>query len=272
MYKKEGSVTVFLTILFLLFFALLGVTFENARVMSSHGYVRVAAHSAAMTAFGNYNRELYEEYGLFAYGGFNGMGIDKLEDEFTDILVENIKSMPENALKSFTDLYRLQNMECSITDINVLTESEVFHAQIEAFLKSSFAKDLTQDVLDKVSEKADQDTMQEKLTMTKDFEEGKYDLTEQNKDKENSSEEKTGTNEGDKMSSQEALVNDSAGGNPLEVFSDMARDGVLNLVCDTSDLSDSIIEPCEIDDAKKQQDQVSSNKENYTQKNTTVSN
>ena len=80
----SGSITVFLTILFLLFFSLIGVAFENARVLSSAGYIRTAAHSAAMTVFGAYNRELYQDYGFFAYGGSDGKGADDLAKEFTD--------------------------------------------------------------------------------------------------------------------------------------------------------------------------------------------
>ena len=36
----SGSITVFLTILFLLFFSLIGAAFENVRVLSSAGYLR----------------------------------------------------------------------------------------------------------------------------------------------------------------------------------------------------------------------------------------
>ncbi len=53
-----GSITIFLCILFLLFFSLTGVAFENVRVLSSQGYMRTAAYAAAMTVFGNYNKFL----------------------------------------------------------------------------------------------------------------------------------------------------------------------------------------------------------------------
>ena len=61
----SGSITVFLTILFLLFFSLIGAAFENVRVLSSAGYLRTAAHSAAMTVFGDYlPTEVLMEKGL----------------------------------------------------------------------------------------------------------------------------------------------------------------------------------------------------------------
>ena len=56
LHKSKGSVTVFLTLLFLLVFSLLGVVFENVRVMSSEGYVRAAARLEIIT--GNYIRNM----------------------------------------------------------------------------------------------------------------------------------------------------------------------------------------------------------------------
>ena len=47
--KEDGSITVFLSIIFLLFFAMFGVTFENVRSLISAGHVRTSAYSAAVT-------------------------------------------------------------------------------------------------------------------------------------------------------------------------------------------------------------------------------
>ena len=110
----SGSITVFLTILFLLFFSLIGAAFENVRVLSSAGYLRTAAHSAAMTVFGDYNRELYADYGLFAYGGFDGKGVNELAEEFTDILIENARYKPEGASKSYRSEERRVGKECRL--------------------------------------------------------------------------------------------------------------------------------------------------------------
>lgn len=273
MYKKEGSITVFLTILFLLFFALLGVTFENVRVMSSQGYVRVAAHSAAMTTFGNFNRELYEDYGLFAYGGFGGMGIEALESELSEIVNDNLKSTSDNGERCGVDLYRLHNIECIVENTNMLSEPEIFQNQVKAVLKSSLVKDLTQDVIEKVSGKSEYDVIEEKLSMTNEFEEGKYDSEEQNKE---SSKEKNKVTEKEDdgnqdLSRRKALEKDSAGGNPLEVFSEIARDGVLNLVCDAKNLSDGMVESCNADEdyLSRQKDQDALEQRNQKQQKDT---
>lgn len=235
----QGSITVFLTILFLLFFSLIGAAFENVRVLSSEGYLRTASHSAAMTVFGAYNRELYKDYGLFAYGGYDGKELNELAEEFTDILIENVQSAPEGAGKKYGDLYRFQAVEGMVSDAGLLTDCEIFTEQIEAFLKSSAVQDLTEEIKNKVSGEPDNEHIRENLALTKDYEEGKFDVPKEQ-----------GAAGEQPLGKGEALEQDTAGGNPLKVFTDMMRDGVLNLVCNAKSLSDGVIEPSESSDIR----------------------
>ena len=239
LHKSKGSVTVFLTLLFLLVFSLLGVVFENVRVMSSEGYVRAAAHSAAMTAFGDYNRELYQEYGLFAYGGFDGIDVDTLERELLQCLEENVQSMPTKADKSYSDLYRLRDLNYTAETIKRLTDSAVFQKQVKGFLKKNGMKDMTQTVLNKMTNQTANDSVSDRLAMAEDFEKGKYHHPDTEKDVQKESGER-------KTVPEETLEKDSAGGNPLTVFSEMIKSGVLSLVCDSSRLSEGVVEPCQL--------------------------
>ncbi len=228
----SGSITVFLTILFLLFFSLIGVAFENARVLSSAGYIRTAAHSAAMTVFGAYNRELYQDYGFFAYGGSDGKGADDLAKEFTDILIDNVRDMPHGTQRSYGSLYRFQNIEGAVSEAGVLTDRDIFTAQVEAYLKSAAVQDLTQEITNKVSGEAGSGNIKENLVLTKEYEEGKFDIPKEQ-----------GAVGEKPLSKGGALEQDTAKGNPLEVFKAMMRDGILNMVCDVRKLSDGIIVP-----------------------------
>ena len=87
--RKNGSITVFLTLIFVVIMALITAVIENIRVLSSDAYVSVAADSAAETVMGDYNRELYEQYKLFGYGGYNGMGEMDINEEFMEILKDS---------------------------------------------------------------------------------------------------------------------------------------------------------------------------------------
>ena len=224
----SGSITVFLCILFLLFFSLLGVAFENVRVLSSQGYMRTAAYAAAMTVFGNYNKELYEEYGFFAYGGYDGKEKEDLAEEFNEILVQNIQTKPEKEQSTYSNLYRIGEVESSVENEKKLVEQEIFDGQVKAYLKGAAVEDLKESLKGKISGDLADNAMDEKLALTREYENGEFD----------------GQQETDTETVEESDVADSnmpedvAGGNPLEIFKDMVRDGILNLVCDASRLSD----------------------------------
>lgn len=267
--KVQGSITVFLTMIFLLLFSLFGITFDHVRVMASQSYLRMAAHSAAMTIFGNYNRELYQDYGLYAYGGVNGMGVAELEQELQSCLEDNLVCSPDGKEDNYSDLYRFQEVQYSVKQTQLLTDSEMFYSQLEAFLKVNAMKDLSQDLLDKASGQADDTEMKNKLAMTKDFEDGKYDDLQEsdgNEDKKEKVEVKkegptNTTKKKNELKTEKELQKDAAKGNPLETFSDIAKAGILSLVCDTEELKEGEIESCELSD-RKENSQDTKNQDN----------
>lgn len=239
-YQKEtGSITVFLTVLFLLFFSLVGVAFENARVLSSGGYVRTAAHSAAMTVFGNYNRELYKDYGFFAFGGCDGKGAEDLADEFLAVLEENLEWLPEGGRTSYGNLYRLCEVDASVMETDILSDKKTFLEQVGAYLKQEAVEDLTDTLLQKNSAASGENGIADKLALTKEYEEGKFNASEAAEVRKGGiGEEETKV----QPANMAAEVRDKAGGNPLKSFSKMMRDGVLGLVCDSSVLADGVVE------------------------------
>ena len=67
----KGAITVFMTLLFGMILSLVLVTIENVRFLTGESYARLSAKGALYAVFGEYNRELYEDYGLFGYGGYS---------------------------------------------------------------------------------------------------------------------------------------------------------------------------------------------------------
>lgn len=247
----------FLTIIFLLFFAMVGVTFDSVRNLSSVGYVRAAAVSAAATVFGEYNRELYEEYGLFAYGGANGKDVEDLEDAYQRILTENISCRPANTKEKFVDLYSFRDMTADIQEVSYLIDSKEFLGQVQVYLKQDTVQNLTDVVQDKITSAKD-DNLFGKLEMTNDYEKGKYDKKEAEDEKGSAISIKGGKigdeshdlkNQNDKNNT-DTEPEDLAGGNPLKTFTDLARDGVLGLVCDKKKLSNGVIEPRSLEESE----------------------
>ena len=126
------------------------MAFENVRVLSSQGYMRTAAYAAAMTVFGNYNKELYGQYGFFAYGGYGGKGEESLARDFNGTILQNIQAAPENAKVSYGNLYRIGSVESYVEDAKYLTNKEIFDGQVKACLKEEAVSELREKLKGKI--------------------------------------------------------------------------------------------------------------------------
>ncbi len=244
--KEDGSITVFLSIIFLLFFAMFGVTFENVRSLISAGHVRTSAYSAAVTAFGDYNKELYREYGLFGYGGAEGKNVSDLEFAYQRVLFENLSVVPVKKDKQYVDLFGYRDIDAIVKKADYITDSNEFLGQVTAFLKQEAVMDI-KDTIDQKIQTADKNEIQSKLAVTKDYEQGKY---EQSDDKKATK----GKNDAEEKQEISHDKTDSAGGNPLKFFTDLERDGILGLVCDEDRMTDGIITSCQENDRSDQKD------------------
>ena len=207
-----------------------GVMIDSARVLSSEGYFRVAARSAAMTVFGDYNRELYEQYGFFAYGGYDGIGADDLNMDFLALLEKNLAAAPEGQERFFADLYRFSEVASGVAMTGTLMEKKIFYDQVKGFLKRQAVKKVFEKTTKKVPENTS--SAKDKLAITKDYEDGKYDdLKEETGGDESADSSISGESE------ESETAKDTAGGNPLSVFSEMMGNGILGLVCEESEVS-----------------------------------
>lgn len=260
--KENGSITVFLSIIFLLFFAMFGVTFENVRSLISAGHVRTSAYSAAVTAFGDYNKELYREYGLFGYGGAEGKNVSDLEFAYQRVLFENLSAVPVKKDKQYVDLFGYRDIDAIVKKADYITDSNEFLGQVTAFLKQEAVMDI-KDTIDQKIQTADKNEIQSKLAVTKDYEQGKYEQSDDKKATKgkNAAEEKQETSH-DKT--------DSAGGNPLKFFTNLARDGVLGLVCDEDRMTDGVITSCQENDRSDQKDEDDKKNKEGTKKATDI--
>lgn len=257
MYKK-GSITVFMTLVFLLIVALILVSFESAICFTSPVRVRGGARAAAMSAFGNYNKELYEEYGLLGYGGFDGKSQGSLQSELATNLQENLKTCPDNSTRDYMNLYPISQVNLAINKVHTLTEEDVFLEQIQEYLLTNGLSDvLKQEKDEKYDLQKNKGDFVESLKDASAYEHGKFKKKQENSSKEdlaggenNSGKEnapgkenasgKRNVSEEERNGSQKP-VKDCAGGNPLKFFCSLLRKGMLSMVCNTSSLSQEVI-------------------------------
>lgn len=84
--------------------------------------------------FGEYNRELYEDYGLFGYGGYSQKNQDELSRNIERQLQTALGQQDKAASSANIDLYRIHDISCTIADIKSVADREELYRQIKLFL------------------------------------------------------------------------------------------------------------------------------------------
>lgn len=172
----QGSITVFMTFIFMIILSLILAIFENTRIISSTGYMKNASLSAEKTLFGDYNLELYKEYGLFGYGGYNGLDYDDMCQEFREIVKKNLCVKPENALLTYTDIYKIKNITVKTEKSQGFKDGDNWDRQIKACLVSDTVDEIADKIKNKHSEDGtyDEKEVYKKLDDADSYETGKY--------------------------------------------------------------------------------------------------
>ena len=230
-YNKKASITVFLTLLLLLsasfFFALL----ETARIKGLGTKADIVSDAALESVFAEYQKEIYENYGLLmldcAYGSGN-FAIENVEKRLQEKNLNNLK-------QSEKEFYGINLTECKIPGYQLLTDDggKVFRhlaaqtAKREALVQE--VDDFAEEIQQKESLEQENGTVEERLEeANKTIEE-----VEQAKNTENT-EEKVGDISAQKP--QEEVKN------PIEDANQWKKSAVLSLVVrDESQLSNKAI-------------------------------
>ena len=251
----------------MLMLSLILVSFDSARYFASEGYVTAVAQSAAMTAFGDYNKELYEEYGLYGYGGFNGMGILDLQEQICDTMQFNLQEEPEKAIAHYIRLWNISGLDVSGLEGESLAQEEVFWEQINQWWKANVMQNAAEK-LKNISSGVSRDELNRRLREGRQAEqEGQRNQEQEasgsagtaggsgggtDRVSDNSTDDNTTDDEAAKerakarKEAKKKLREDEAGGNPISFIRELLGKGVLSLVCDTGSLSEEIIESREI--------------------------
>ena len=128
----KGAITVFMTLLFGMILSLVLVTIENVRFLTGESYARLSAKGALHAVFGEYNRELYEDYGVFGYGGYSQKNQDELSRNIERQLQTALGQQDKAASSANIDLYRIHDISCTIADIKSVADREELYRQIKA--------------------------------------------------------------------------------------------------------------------------------------------
>ncbi len=237
MVKTEGSITIFMTFLFLLMLSLVGVSLDSARFFGSRGYVEAAGLGAHMASFGDYNKELFQEYGLLAYGGYDGLAKESWLLEYQEIFLENLRTLPPKKegwqgifQKKYTNVYHIHNPVASLSEVSYLAKEDNFLGQIDTWMKATTLTDISELLIGKVTgnQKENPRNILEELQEKQE--------PEINEEKTSDNTENSQESIGDEVTSQEGN-----GENPITFFQELMTHGILRLVCSEEELSEKII-------------------------------
>lgn len=122
----KGEVTVYLSLVFILLISFAGAMLESASLQNVKNYRRADMTRAVESLFAEYQKELWEDYGIFALEGSYETG-----------------SYSEDLLKERLAYYGAGGMEQDITRIQLLTDqgASAFYEQVTAYMENKYGLD-----------------------------------------------------------------------------------------------------------------------------------
>ena len=255
---EDGSITVFMTFVFLLLFALTGTALDSARYFGSGGYVTTSAYGADVAVYGEYNRELFTEYGLFGYGGCNGKGGEDWLERYKEILSDNLRERPVSQEKSilsqrYSSVYQMSAISTQLTEVHYLTEEKYFRKQLHQWITTEGLRDITKSLLGQIrgTDQGQREGLLDDMEQNDRLQKGKqaFDAKQMDQGEEKKESEIGGEDRETDIKKPEK----ESEGNPLEFIRELMRDGVLSLVCDESSLCERQIETREESVAGKEE-------------------
>ena len=131
-YLVRGEVTAYLSLVFILFITLVGGLMESASIQMAKNYRRADMNRAVECMFAEYQKELLDEYHIFALDGSYETG-----------------QYEQSNLMERLEYYGAGNMEQEIKRIQFLTDQgcQSFFDQITAYMEHKYGIDSVKDML-----------------------------------------------------------------------------------------------------------------------------
>lgn len=131
MKKKKGEITAFLSLIFVLLVSFILAMTESAQIQTAKNLKRLAVDSALYSVFGEYQKELLEEYEIFAIDGTYETG-----------------QYGEQQLLDRMAYYGSMGIEQNITDLQLLTDNggQAFREQVLDFMETRNGGEILQEI------------------------------------------------------------------------------------------------------------------------------
>lgn len=145
-----GSITVFASLSLLLVASFLLVLLEAARVKGLEAYVSMQSINAMESVFSEYERELFDRYGIFLLDGGYGSGalqISQINGRLQTVAQQNARPfVPAMEWKSTKNFYQMDVTDASVSGYLLATDHDgaPFRAMAAASVKARFGASMLQ--------------------------------------------------------------------------------------------------------------------------------
>lgn len=131
MNRKKGEITAFLCLIFVLLVSFILAMSQSAQIQTMKNIKRLAVDRAMFSVFGEYQKELLEEYEIFAFDASCGTG-----------------QCDEQQIINRMSYYGSMGIRQTITDLQLLTDNsgQAFREQVLAYMESKTGIGVLQDM------------------------------------------------------------------------------------------------------------------------------
>ena len=240
--KEKGSITVFLSLICVLFLALICTAVESARVQGAKAQTANIMGMGNFSVLGEFEMGLLDGYEIFSLDGSYGKGsfsVRKVNERLEKFLNDNAN--PKEGIFSVGcfDPWKLELKDSSVREYALLTDDsgEPFYQQVVAFMKANLGTEIVNELLhykdeaDKVTQWQDEFEKRQKENETA--------LSEAEK----AGDEKIRQLESEaaKEGAELAVPEQKSGFNPLEEIAKLRKRSILSIVTGDRAVSDKSV-------------------------------
>lgn len=249
--QLKGAITVFFSLVSILFLSLICTTVESVRVQGARAQAANIADMGNYSVFGEYEKKLLEDYEIFAVDGSWGTGdfsIERVNDRMKTYLARNAQPKPETMSWLYFDPWQLQLNSSEITEYALLTDQngEAFYQQAVAYMKATA---ITGTVGKLIQYNQDAKTARdgqekyEKEKYSSDREMRELEQQEAEKKKELEQQQKQAAEQATAGGNEFILVEENPAEtvkpeNPLTAINKLRKKSILQIVCGSKEISD----------------------------------
>ncbi|MDO5425803.1 MAG: DUF5702 domain-containing protein [Eubacteriales bacterium] len=248
-YRCRGTITVFLSILSVLFLSLACTLVESARVQGARAKAAVVTDLGLFSVFGEYERGLLEDYDVFFLDGSYGTGTfqkELAEERFQKYLEENLSAGESWYLKGF-QMFPMQLSDCEVENYALMTDDNgaVFYQQVVKNVKETLGTEMVSRYLESRNEVEKQEKAGEEYQNSESNNQAELTRIEQEAKEAEEAAAQDGVvvipDEGEEIQAPAVKVN------PLDVIKKVKKMGILGLVLkDESQVSTKAVEKAQL--------------------------